>query len=396
MVKEGNSKIFFFAMFALTALASIIIVFPFLSSILAGGLLAFVFYPFYEWVKRKVRYKSLAAFLIALLIVVIITVPTIVLVQNLATESQYLYVRTKQQLFAGQLIEDRCYDNTFLCRTVRNVNSLLREEETRAYLIGLLNDLVGAVTQRISNTIVSLPKVMLSLFVTLFTTYYLLTSGGAVVNRIARVIPLKVHHQEQVIQQFADVTYALIYGSFIVALVQGALGAFGFWIFGIKGFLWWGIVTTLFALVPFVGTGLVWVPMSMFLFVSGYVQGEPGLMWRGIGLFFYGLFIISTIDNILKPLVIAGRAKVHPLPVLLGVLGGFFMFGLIGLVVGPFVLTGLQKLFEIYERERSPHLDENGDCITGRHDHKHIKSKDKTPKRKPKKATRKRKARKKR
>ncbi len=376
MQKEGHSKYFFLTIFSLAALASIIIVIPFLSSIVAGGLLAFVFYPFYSWVQRRVKYRSLSAFIIAFFIILLVTLPTLVLVQNLATESQYLYLRTKQQLVAGQFIEDRCYDNTFLCKSVRNVNGLLRDENTRNYLIGLLNDFIGAVTQKISDAIVSLPKILLNLFVALFTLYYLLTEGKGLVQRLAKIIPLKVHHQEQVIKQFADVTYALIYGSFIVALIQGALGAFGFWIFGIKGFLWWGIVTTLFALVPFVGTGLIWAPMSLFLFVSGYVQGEPNLMWRGIGLFFYGLLVISTIDNILKPIIIAGRARVHPLLVLFGVLGGFFMFGLIGLVAGPFVLTGLQKLFEIYEREKSPHVEEaKEECILGRVNETHKKKK---------------------
>lgn len=370
MLNDGTSKYFFFIIFGLVALASVIIVLPFLSSIIAGGMLAFIFYPFYRWVQKRVKLRSLSAFFVALFIVVLVTIPTVILVQNLATESQYLYLRTKQQLFAGEIIEDRCYDDTFLCRSVRNVNSLLRDEDTRAYLIGLLNDFIATVTQKISDIIVSLPRVLLGLFVTLFTTYYLLTEGKEIVNRIAKVIPLKVHHQEQVVNQFADVTYALIYGSFIVALVQGSLGAFGFWLFGIKGFLWWGIVTTFFALVPFVGTGLIWAPMSAFLLLTGYLQGEPSLMLRGIGLFFYGLIIISTIDNILKPVIIAGRARVHPLLVLFGVLGGFFMFGLIGLVVGPFILTGLQKLFEIYERERRPHVNEKEACILGKHNNK--------------------------
>ncbi|RMD57469.1 AI-2E family transporter, partial [Candidatus Woesearchaeota archaeon] len=243
------------------------------------------------------------------------------------------------------------------------------DERNRAYLISLLNDFIGSITQKVSDIIISLPQIILALFVTLFTTYYTLTEGKKGVSRIARIIPLRVHHQEQVIKQFGDVTYALIYGSFIVALVQGTLGAFGFWIFGIKGFLWWGIATTLFALVPFVGTAIVWVPMSLFLTLSGYVQGEIGLIWRGFGLFLYGLFVISTVDNILKPLIIAGRAKVHPLLVLLGVLGGLATFGLIGLIVGPFVLTGLQKMFEIYERESQPHLKESKACILGRENH---------------------------
>jgi len=92
-------------------------------------------------------------------------------------------------------------------------------------------------------------------------------------------------------------------------------------------------------------------------------------MWKGIGLFFYGLLIISTIDNILKPVIVAGRARVHPLLILIGILGGLFAFGLIGLILGPLILALLQTLLEIYERERRPHAGEPEPDILGHKNH---------------------------
>ncbi len=371
MLKEGNGKYFFFALLAIAIIASFIIIIPFIGSVIIGGILAFIFHPLFEWVHRRVKYKALSAFLIAFLILVLVTVPTVILVKNLAGESQYLYVRTKQLVFSGSLIEDRCYDDTFICRSVNNINALMRDEKTRTYLLDLLNSAISAFTKQISDVLLSLPHLILGLMVTLFTTYYLLSDGPTLLKRLATVIPLKVHHQDQVVKQFSDVTYALIYGALIVAITQGALAAFGFWVFGVKGFLWWGVVTTFFALVPFVGTAMIWVPISTFLLVSGYAGGEQGLILRGFGLFLYGMFIIASVDNILKPFIIAERARVHPLLVMVGVLGGLYSFGAIGAIVGPFFLTLVQTLFEIYERERLPHLNEDVPLFNGHTDKQH-------------------------
>jgi predicted PurR-regulated permease PerM len=369
MLKEGTSKYFFIGMIAIAAIVSTLIIFPFLTSIITGGILAFVFYPLYRWMQKRIAYRGLAAFITAVVILLIVTVPVVMLFNTMTKETHYLYLRTKQQLTAGKLIESRCYENTFLCRTINNVNNLLRDESIKNYLVGLLNDVLTFFTKKISNLIFSLPSVILHLLVVLFTCYYVLKDGKDVIKRIEKVAPLKVHHQEQIIQQFGDVTRAIIYGTFLVALIQGALGAFGFWLFGINSFIWWGIIMTFFAVIPFIGTWVVWFPASLFLGITGYLQGETGLIWRGVGLFFFGLLIISTIDNILKPIIVAERAKVHPLLILIGILGGLFVFGFIGIILGPMVLALLQTLLAIYEREKMPHLDEPQPDILGHKNH---------------------------
>ncbi|MBS3148847.1 AI-2E family transporter [Candidatus Woesearchaeota archaeon] len=369
MEKEGLSKYFFLAVLGVVGLASIIIVIPVLTSIIAGAILAFVFYPLYDKIRVRVKHKYLAAFLIAFMIILLVTIPSGLLVKSLAEETNYLYLRAKQQLFSGEIIENRCYEDTFICKSANNINNLLKDEATKSYLISLLNDVIGFITGKVSGVILALPSIALSLMVTLFTTFYLLVEGKDYLKRVTQIVPLKVHHQDQVIKQFSDVTYALIYGSFIVALVQGTLGAFGFWLFGINGFLWWGIVMTFFALVPFVGCAMIWMPAAGYMILAGYLQAEPTLMWQGLGLFFYGLLIISTIDNILKPIIVAGRANVHPLLVMIGVIGGLFIFGFIGLIIGPFVLVLFQTLLQIFEKERAPHALEEAD-ILGHHNGK--------------------------
>lgn len=373
MLKEVSSKYFFLGMMALIAIISIIIVFPFLTSMITGVILAYLFYPFYNGIKKIVRYKGPAAFITAVLIILIVAIPAVLLVKNITTETSYLYLRAKQHIATGEVIETHCYENNYLCRTVNGINNLMRNENVKQYAIDRLNDILTFITKKVSSILLSLPTIVIHLVLILFTMYYALKDGKEFLIRATQVAPLKVHHQEEIFQQFSDVTNAVIYGSFVVALIQGALGAFGFWLFGIKGFLIWGVMMAFFALIPFVGTWLIWLPASLMLGVSGYLGGETGLMWKGIGLFIYGLLVISSIDNIIKPVIVAGRTKVHPMLILIGILGGLFAFGFIGLVIGPLILAILQTLLQIYERERKPHIKELQPCIMGTKNHRHKK-----------------------
>lgn len=350
MKKEDRSKYFFLALLGIVAAISLVVIFPFLLSIIGGALLAYIFYPVHKRLKKR-TYTGVSAFLVTILILLIITIPSILIMNHLTQETHYIYLRAKQQLKSGELIEDRCYDNSFICRTVKDANNLLRDENVKTYISNLLNDTLSFLTKRFSEIIFSLPTLILNLVVTLFTAFYLLKDGKKLIDRVARFLPLKALHHEQIIKQFGDVTHAIIYGSFIVALVQGTLGAFGLWFFGIKSFIWWALIMTFFALIPFIGTWIVWMPASAILMLSGYLQGETTLIWNGVGLFLYGLLIVSTIDNILKPFIVAGRARVHPLLVFVGILGGIFVFGILGLLIGPLILALLQTLFEIYEQD---------------------------------------------
>ncbi len=354
MAKEGNGKYIFFALLAAVAILSALVVLPFITSIVAGLILAYVFYPFYNWMTKRLH-KNVAAFATAVIIILLVTVPSVILINHLTQETHYIYLRTKQQLMSGEFIADRCYEDNPLCNSVRNFNELFQDENIKAYTVNMLNDVLTAFTKRISGLIFSLPRILLHLFIMLFTTFYALKDGKHLVERLTKIFPLTVHHQDEIVTQLSDVTKAVIYGSFIVALVQGALGAFGFWVFGISGFLWWGVLITLFAFIPFIGTSIIWLPASAYLTLSGYLQGETGLMWRGLGLFIYCLIIVSTVDNILKPFVVAGQTKVHPLLILVGILGGLFFFGIIGVLIGPLTLALLQTLLRIYERERVHH-----------------------------------------
>ncbi|MDP3765715.1 MAG: AI-2E family transporter, partial [Nanoarchaeota archaeon] len=153
--------------------------------------------------------------------------------------------------------------------------------------------------------------------------------------------------------KFHHVTYGVFYGNITIAIVQGILGIIGFALLGVPSPILWGFVMMLFALVPYFGSAIIWLPAALNLIFIGYLQNDSSLIIRGTILIAYGVLVISTIDNILKPKLIGSKAKIHPILVLIGVLGGLSLFGFIGFILGPLMLALLVTFIDVYEKEKT-------------------------------------------
>ena len=194
---------------------------------------------------------------------------------------------------------------------------------------------------------------MLDMFIVLFVMFFLFRDGKIFIDKIERIMPLKSKYRKHVFKKLNDMAYAVIYGSIIIAIIQGALGGIGFLMFGLPSPILWGIVMMFASLIPYVGSSLIWLPASLILIFSGYVNSDSTLMVKGILFILYGVFIIGTIDNILKPKIIGDKGGLHPVLVLLGVVGGLNLLGFIGVIIGPIVLAMLVTFIGIYEEEKS-------------------------------------------
>jgi len=199
-----------------------------------------------------------------------------------------------------------------------------------------------------SQVLLSIPKLLLSVFVMFFALYYFLKNGKELVDRLNHYLHLQKKEYSFILLRLTQIIHGIIYGCFMIALIQGALGALGFFIFGIPSPIFWGLMMAILALIPILGTGFVWVPASLILILDGLSQNSNSLILKGVGLFLYGLLIVSTIDNILKPKLVGEKAKVHPLVILIGVFGGLILFGAIGIIIGPLILSMTQVLLETY------------------------------------------------
>lgn len=185
---------------------------------------------------------------------------------------------------------------------------------------------------------------ILQLFVMLYAMYFFLIDGPAILARILYFTPLDDDDERALIGQFVSVTRATIKGSILVGLLQGALAGSAFFILQLPGAAFWTTVMAVLSVIPVLGSGIVWVPASIILVGTGRVVA-------GVGLAVWGLMVVGTVDNFLRPRLVGRDTKMHDLLVLLSTFGGLAMFGLVGFIIGPIVAALFLTAWDLYGAE---------------------------------------------
>jgi predicted PurR-regulated permease PerM len=354
-IKNDFYKYFFVIIFIGLAFLSFMVVRPFVNSILASMVIAYIFYIPYKWLYKKIPNKTICALIMSVIIILLLLIPIGFVLKMSTEEAQYLYIRSKQKILSGDILGIDCGNGvqTRLCKTSMYIKAGLQKPDVQFYLKDILARTTTFIIDKTSEFIISLPKILLQIFITFFMVFYLLKQGPELAEKIRKLIPLSAVHQGHVYKKMKDTASAVIYGAIVVAMIQGMLGGIGFWVVGIKAPLFWGIIMAIFALVPFVGTAVIWLPASLLLTIQGAAEGNPVIIWKGIGLFLYGAIIVGGIDNIIKPRIIGRKAGMHPVLILLGVLGGFYLFGFAGFLIGPMIIAASVSFLDLYEKERA-------------------------------------------
>lgn len=333
---------------------SFLITKPFLSALIAGAVIAYLCYPLYKKSLNYIRNRNAAAFLASVLLVLLFTVPFVIIFGLVAQEAYSTYANLNKHDLGANFMKIACEDEGWLsCRAMKSIVGVLPKGNIDYYMQVTIEKITKFIVDSFSAFLISLPSLMLNFFVMIFVVYYLLKDGDKISKRIRNLLPLKESHKQKVLQRFQDLTFGSFYGSMLIAILQGVLGGVGFLVLGIPSALLWGFVMMLFALIPYFGTAIIWLPAALNLIFQGYLQNDMSFTIRGIILIVYGILVVGTIDNVLKPKLIGSRANVHPIWVLLGVLGGLQLFGFIGIILGPVMLALLMTFVDIYETEKA-------------------------------------------
>jgi predicted PurR-regulated permease PerM len=187
---------------------------------------------------------------------------------------------------------------------------------------------------------------LLHAFIFIITLYYVLIDGQNLKKRIIRLSPLDDKEDESVFARLELAVNSVIKGNVVIASIQGTLTALGFVLFGIPNSILWGLTAVISSLIPSIGTALVLVPGVLYLFVTGSTL-------NAVGLLLWGTIIVGAVDNVLKPKLIGTQLQVHPLFVLLSILGGISLLGPIGILLGPLVFSLLFALIDVYSHIKS-------------------------------------------
>jgi predicted PurR-regulated permease PerM len=351
--KDGVFKYFFIVLFFLIGGLAFLVARPFINALLASAVVAYVFHPVYIWLGKFARSQNLRAALVSAAIILLFIMPLFFVIDSAAPDARYVYVRAKQKILQGELIDVTCPvgKETTLCRFSNQMHAWAKQPDVRYYLEDLVSKVTNFIVNKTSDIILALPIIFINLFVTFFAVFFLLRDGQTLAVRVKNLLPINPKHREHIFQKLQDTSHAVVYGSLVIALLQGAVGGVGFALFGVASPLLWGVVMAICALIPFVGTSIIWLPASIGIILSGSGSGDAAMIWKGVGLLLYGFFIISGIDNILKPSLIGNRAGIHPVLVLVGALGGLAAFGIVGFIIGPLVLAVFKSFLDIYHRE---------------------------------------------
>src|SRR3989338_9688247 len=355
MVKKEDINKYSFLLILLVLIFSVfIIVKPFITSILTSFIIAYIFYPFYKRLNNKIKKKNISAIIVSLLIILIFSIPFIFIINALVKEVNLGYVEIKKTMTGGNFFNVDCKKiterETGLCRFSDSIKKIVSDQKFELYMQRMGITITTYVTEGFSKLIISVPKILLNIFLILFLTFYLFKDGKLFFYKVFFLLPLKKKNQEDIVKTFNDVVYATIYGQIIVAVIQGALGGIGFYLFGVSSPIFWGTIMILLSLIPFIGSSIIWAPAALYLIISGLASSNNPLFFKGIGLFIYGLLIISLIDNILRPKIVGERIGMHPALVFIGVIGGLMLFGPLGILLGPLLIAVLIVFGKIYQK----------------------------------------------
>lgn len=322
-----------------------VLVGPLLPALVLAGVLAILVRPAYGPLERRLGRKDLAAFVGTVVVVVGVLLPLAWISVSVVEEVRAGFVwasgQAEAMLSRGALLPDwlnRAIDGLGLDRT-----TLARSLQEQ------LQQLASVVAQRTLGFLSGLGGGLLQGGAALFTLYYFLRDGPAMLRRVEWLIPLDDEDSKAIVRRARDVTYATLYGTIAVALAQGLGMGIAFWALGIPGAALWGVVTGVLAILPVVGPPFVWGPAALFLFLQDQLL-------RGLVLLGIGMLVVGTVDNLLRAFLVSERARLHPLVVFLSVIGGIIAFGAVGIIVGPVFFVLALMVLEMARLALEPEL----------------------------------------
>ncbi len=346
MKKESFFNLLMLALIIVSFYLLYRIIFPFLSPLAWAVILSIVFYPLYKKVNQAFRHKrGLAAIVMTFLVIVVIILPSVILLNLLANELvdvyHYVekYIREERHLTLLEGLKKSALFQKLWDTLNRYLD--LSQVDLSTLLLDNLRKLSKYAAGQTSKFIKGLSTVIFQFILMSFSIFYLFRDGEGIMKRVKALIPFSAGERENILSRLVDMVQATIYGGIVVALIQGGLGGLGFWVLGLHSPVFWGAMMAFLSFLPIVGPLLVWGPAAVILFVQGsYLKALILLAWGGI--------LVGLSDNFLRPILISGRTQVHTLLLFFGVLGGLKVFGFLGFVAGPLVITICLAMIDIY------------------------------------------------
>ena len=311
---------------------------PFLSVLVWALTLAVMFTPLQRWLESKLKHPNFAALTSILLIGSIVIIPTLLIGEQLLT----------QVVKGSQLVETRL--NSGEWRRMFETQPQLASIVTKIDQYVNFPDIIKTLNTKLGNAAGAIVKgsifQLIGLILVFYMLFFLLRDRHWALKSITSLSPLSKAEMDKLFNQVGDTIHATVYGTFAIAVVQGTLGGLMFWWLDLPAPFLWGLVMSFLAIVPMLGASIVWAPAALFLALEGN--------WNSaLILTIWGMLIVGTIDNLLRPVFVGNRLKLHTILVFISVIGGLIHFGPAGIILGPVTLAVTIALLEIWFKRNS-------------------------------------------
>ncbi|MBI5148526.1 AI-2E family transporter [Candidatus Pacearchaeota archaeon] len=323
-----------FALLILLIILSVLVAKPFFSAIIFALVLAYIFTPVYRWINKYIKHPNLTAIVLCTIILILILIPFWFLLPQLI----------KQTFEAYRIIQ-----NADIVSPLRKLapRFFISPEFTRDLTINVnqgVSQLANSFLNSLGNLIANLPRIFLQFLIMFFIFFFTLRDGSKVVEYLKGFSPFKEEAEKKFFIKFRDITKSVIFNMFVVGLLQGILIGVGYYIFKVPQPLFLTAVSMFFGILPIIGPWVIWAPVAIGMIINGNVNG--------IYLAIYGLIVVELLYQLLIIYFFKRISGVSPVIALIGVLGGWYLFGIVGFVIGPLILSYLILFLEFYRTKR--------------------------------------------
>lgn len=320
---------------------------PFLGVIFVALILVELFYPWYRYLHTKLKSEKAASLLAGLSVILTVVIPFILISIVVFLQANSLLDKVTDFWQTHDVVNE--YKNTlgdvnhFIARFSTNPENQISNDEVKNFAINTSKNFISLFVDAFSSSVTGAFDFITQITMFLIALFTFFPLRNRIYETMTRLSPLEDRLDDMFINKFAQTAKSVIKGTLVVAIFLGITGGIMLWILGVQAAAFFGLLMTVFSIIP-IGSGIVWIPISIYLVATGEVA-------KGIILFAFGLVMTSGVDTMLRSKLTKKEAAVHPLLLAFAILGGLKAFGVLGFIYGPLIVVFFVSIMEVYKEK---------------------------------------------
>lgn len=330
ITEKDIRKIAFIAIIALFVVLSFFIIRPVFFSLFGGLILAYIFMPVHKFLLKYVKIKAVSAAIVSILAVAIIVVPL-----------WFILPLVSQQVFELYKISQNL-ELTSLIKTVFRTTSDQFASQIDLTVKNAFSKVVTSIINSILDFLINFAILTLHLLLLVFVFFFTLKDEEKLRNFASGLLPFGKNQERQFIKQFNDITKSILYGQIVAGIIQGLLAAALLYLFRVPNALVLSFIALILSIIPVIGPGFVYVPVTIYLAIAGHPV-------MALAYFLLNLLVVSPTDSLFRSHFVSRRTNISQAIILIGMIGGLFVFNILGIILGPLILAYLITFLKAYK-----------------------------------------------